>query len=226
MSEEKAKDVNQQDIVAPEANDEGQNQPQVQVESKRNETEQSSKEYNFARIRQKNEELERQVNELMRKDKERSQPKPPEEEQLADDDILTVAQAKKLAQKQAEEIIHKALSERERARQPEITRTKFNDFDQIMTEENIRKLETEEPGLADACAKASNPYETTYKILKKFILPQQEVKATKSDEKMKENLSKPISSNAVGRGPLSNANIWSESSKDDLYSEMMKAVRG
>lgn len=224
MSEEVKKDVKEQESVTPEA--QGQ-EPQVQVESqKAQESQKGSKDYNWAQMRQKNEELERRVNELMRKEQEKSQPQPQIEEQLADDDILTVAQAKKLAQRQAEEIINKALTERERAKMPENTRTKFNDFDAIMTEENIKKLEIEEPGLAEACAKASNPWEATYKILKKFVLPQQDVKTTKSDEKMKENLSKPVSSNSVGRGPLSTASIWSESSKEDLYKEMMNSARG
>lgn len=224
MSEDVKKDVSNQEAVAPEKS-QGQQEPQVQV-AQSNEPQKGSKEYNFAQLRQKNEELERRVNELLRREQEKNAPPPQIEEQLADDDILTVAQAKKLAQKQAEEIINKALTERERAKLPEQAKAKFNDFDQIMTEENIRKLETEEPGLAEACTKASNPWEATYKILKKFVLPQQESKATKNDEKMKENLSKPVSANAVGRGPLSNANIWSESSKEDLYKEMINAARG
>ena len=95
-----------------------------------------------------------------------------------------------------------------------------------MTQENIKKFEQEEPGLAQACANAPNPWEATYKMLKKFVLPQQENKALKGDEKMKENLSKPASSNSVGRhAPLDNANLWSEASRDDLYKEMMRAAR-
>jgi hypothetical protein len=224
MSEEEKKDVPNQESVEPEQS-QGQIEPQVQ-ESQSAEPQKGSKEYNFAQLRQKTEELEREVYEFKRREREKNAPQLPQEEQLADDDILTVAQAKKLAQKQAEEIIYKALQEREKAQLPELTRTKFNDFDRIMTQENIKKLETEEPGLADACSKASNPWETTYKILKKFILPQQDVKTTKNDEKMKENLSKPVSSNSVSRGPLSNANIWSESSKEDLYKEMIQSARG
>jgi hypothetical protein len=87
-----------------------------------------------------------------------------------------------------------------------------------MTEQNIKKLEQDEPGLAQACSVAPNPWESTYKIVKKFIVPQQDAKANKGDEKMKENLSKPASVNSAGRqGPLNNANLWSEASKDELY---------
>jgi hypothetical protein len=144
---------------------------------------------------------------------------------LADDDILTVKQAKKLATMQAEQLINKTLEQRERATLPERVRGKFDDYDAIMTEANIKKLEQDEPGLAQACSVAPNPWEATYKIVKKFIVPQQETKAIKGDEKMKENLSKPASVNSAGRqGPLNNANLWSEASKEDLYKEMMQAA--
>lgn len=233
MSEEVNKDVSNQETVAPET--QGHDDSQVQQEQSQSDAQpaKGSKDYNWAQMRQKNveierknEELERKVNELLSKEQEKNAPPPPVEEQLDDEDIITVAQAKKLAQKQAQDLINKALTERERAKLPELTRSKFEDFDQIMTKENIKKLETEEPGLADACSKAANPWESTYKILKKFVLPQQDGQTVKNDEKMKENLSKPVSSNSVGRGPLQNANLWSESSKDDLYKEMMQAARG
>jgi len=229
MSNEEAKDVTNQEIVKPEANIQGQEDHSAQVKSPNdNNPIEGSKEYNFAKIRQKNEELERRVNELMKKEMERNAPPSKEEDEtssLSDDDILTVAQARKLAEKQAMEIFKKAMAENEKAKLPQLTKSKFSDFDSVLTEENIRKLETEEPELADACSKSANPWEATYKILKKFVLPQQDAKTSKSDEKMKENLSKPLSSNAVGRGPLSTANVWAEASKEDLYKEMMDAAR-
>jgi len=232
MTNDVATDVNIQESVNLEAATEDQGQQDQQK------TEASSKELNFAKLREKSEaaekksaELERQIKELMRREEERSRPKPPIEDDnelssLTDDDIVTVSQARKLAEKQAKELINKALQERERATLPERTRGKFDDFDAIMTEDNIKKLEIEEPGLADACSKAVNPWEATYKILKKVILPQQEVKATKGDEKMKENLSKPASINSAGRqGPLANANEWSEQSKEELYKEMLNYAK-
>jgi hypothetical protein len=230
MTEDEAKDVNNQESVSPEATTEDQSQKVQQNDA-------NSKEMNFAKLREKSEvaerksaELERQVKDLLRREEERNRPAPVKEEDelssLADDDILTVKQAKKLATIQAEELIKKTLDQRERATLPERVRGKYEDFDAIMTEENIKKLELDEPGLAQACSVAPNPWEATYKIVKKFIVPQQETKANKGDEKMKENLSKPASVNSAGRqGPLNNANLWSEASKDDLYKEMMQWAR-
>jgi hypothetical protein len=232
MTNDVATDVNNQEPVNLEANSEDQSQNQDQQK-----TDANSKEMNFAKLREKSEaaerksaELERQMKELLRREEERNRPAPVQEEDelssLADDDIITVKQATKLATRKAEELIKQKLEQSEKAQLPQKTRSTYGDFDAIMTEENIRKLETEEPGLADACSKAVNPWEATYKILKKFVLPQQEVKASKADEKMKENLSAPASSNSVGRqGPLSNANAWSEASRDDLYKEMIQSAR-
>jgi hypothetical protein len=229
MTEDEAKDVNNQESVSPEALTEDQSQKAQQNDA-------NSKEMNFAKLREKSEvaekksaELERQVKELLRREEERNRPAPVKEEDelssLADDDILTVKQAKKLATIQAEQLINKTLDQRERATLPERVRGKFEDYDAIMTEANIKKLEQDEPGLAQACSVAPNPWEATYKIVKKFIVPQQETKANKGDEKMKENLSKPASVNSAGRqGPLNNANLWSEASKEDLYKEMMQSA--
>ena len=229
MTEDEAKDVNNQEAVSPEALTEDQSQKVQQNDA-------NSKEMNFAKLREKSEvaekksaELERQLKESLRREEERNRPAPVKEEDelssLADDDILTVKQAKKLATMQAEQLINKTLEQRERATLPERVRGKFDDYDAIMTEANIKKLEQDEPGLAQACSVAPNPWEATYKIVKKFIVPQQETKAIKGDEKMKENLSKPASVNSAGRqGPLNNANLWSEASKEDLYKEMMQAA--
>jgi len=229
MTEEEARDVNNQETVAPEAKSEDQSPEQVQQSSE------GSKEYNFARLRQKAEESERKNIELERKVKEltdafEKKNAPPVEEdelsKLAPDDILTVEQAAKLSEKQAKKIVQEMLNKQEMASLPSKARSQFNDFDNIVTEENIKKLEMEEPGLAAACSKAPNPWEATYKVLKKFVLPQQEGKSIQADVKMKESMSRPASSNSVGRqGPLSNANAWSEASKDDLYREMMDAAR-
>lgn len=228
MTEDETISVNNQEAAVPDVNSEDHKVDQANQVSKEQEV--GSKDYNFAQMRKKLEELERSNYELQRAVSVNNAPKPNEEvdelANLAEDDILTVAQAKKLSQRQAQQIVEDILNKREHASLPEKTRGKFNDYDAIMNEENIRKLEQEEPGLAAACAKAPNPWEATYKILKKFVVPSQEAKTSKSEAKLSENLSKPVSSNSVGRaGPLNDANLWAEASQQDLYKEMMQASR-
>jgi len=234
MSEEEASGVKDQETAVPEANSEEVSQSQVEGDNKPKE---GSKEYNFAKLREKTESfekknlmLENEIKELKKamesKQASTQSVEDDELEKLDPDDILTVNQAKKLSEKQAKKIVQEMLEKQEKASLPDKTKAQFSDFDDVLTEENIKKLETDEPGLAAACANAPNPWEATYKILKKFILPSQEKKQNKGEEKMNENLSKPASVNSVGkRGPLSNANAWSEASRDDLYKEMMQSAR-
>jgi hypothetical protein len=231
MTEENI-DVKTQEVVNPDnstVNNVEENNSSQPTE-KQEDSKQATKEYNWRKMEEKNEALARQVEELLEKDKLRNAPKPPVEEDelslLEDDDIVTAAQARKLAERYTRETIKKAFKEKEQASLPDKTRSKFNDFDNIMTKENIKKLEQEEPGLAEACSKASNPWEATYKILKKFVLPPEERQSSPAEKKLDENQAKPGSINSVGKvKPLSQANMWSTADKDRLYKEMMRAAR-
>lgn len=225
MTEEEVKDVTNQEPVAPDTN----------LEDQANEAKISNdKETNFARMREKLEkesqeklELQRKIDELMRVKEEASKPTPQvEEEELSPDELLTVAQADKRAEKIAAKIVENMLAQKEKAKLPERTRSKFNDFDEIMTQENIKKLEKEEPGLAEACSKSSNPWEATYKILKKFYPVEKVAPAVNENEiRLQENLAKPKSSNTATNSLKRNADLWATASKDQLYKEMMEAAR-
>jgi len=227
MTEEESKSVTNQEAATPEETSTSQELQQAPQPEKKEEKE-NSKEFNFAQLRKKNEMLERQIYELREAVVKKAEPQqtPDEVDTLGEDDIITKKQAMRLAEKKAEELLDKKLKEREKALLPERTKTQFPDYDQVMTLDNVQKFEQEEPGLAAACASAPNPWEATYKMLKKFVLPPPDTKSNKMEERMKENLSKPVSSNAAGRqGPLANANLWAEASKDDLYKEMMESAR-
>ena len=226
MTEEEAKSVKNQETANPEANSESPTQKQ----------DESSKELNFAKLREKaekaerqNQELERQVRELKEAFERKNAPTETVEvdelDSLSPEDIVTVKQAMKLSEKQAKKIVQEMIEQKERASLPEKAKAMYSDFENVMTKENIQKFEQLEPGLAEACAKAKNPWDATYKMLKKFVLPQDEVKANKAEKKLEETLARPASSNSVGRaGPLSDANQWSEASRDELYKEMMNSA--
>ena len=219
MTEEEAKSVTSQEIATPEANSESQAQKQ----------DENSKEINFARLREKAEasdrkslELERQLNEikasLQAKDKP---PEPPKDEfeSLSPDDLVTVEQADARARK----IVNDTLAKRERDNLPFKTKAQFQDFDVVMTKENIEKFEQAEPALADACVKSSNPWEASYKLIKRFIMTDENKKIKDSEKILKENEDKPLSSQSVGHStPLSQANLWAEKSKDEVYYEMLR----
>lgn len=218
MTEEKANGVTDQEVAKPVANSE---ETQVQQTHETQEQVESSKDYNFARLRKKaedaevkNAELERQIRELRENFERKNEPVKEPVAPRDPEDFVTYGELEAFKNEQA----RLELSRR--------SKSQFSDFDEIMTQENIKKLEMNEPGLAQACANAPNPWEATYKILKKFILPENTVNVEKADMKVKENMSKPASSNSISQQrPLSNANQWSEASQDELYKEMMQAAR-
>ena len=107
MTEEEAKSVNNQEPAVPEANSEDTQQKNEQAQPA-----EGSKEYNFARMREKmdksdreNAELKPQVDELKQAFEEKNKPAPPPEEDelstLDPEDIITVKQAMKVSERQA-----------------------------------------------------------------------------------------------------------------------------
>ena len=231
MSEEEAKSVNQE-VANPEANSE----EQVKHTHEEAQPAEGSKEFNFARLREKAEasdkksaELEKQVKELRDAFEGKNKPAPPPEEDelsnLDPEDIITVKQAMKVSERQAKKIVQEMLQKQEVVSMPSKAKAQFDDFDSIMTEENIKKLENEEPEIAIFCAKAPNPWETTYKMVKKFVMPK-EASQSKGEKKMEENMAKPASSNSVGaKTPLQSAYMYSEADKDQLHKEMKGYAR-
>jgi len=223
MTEEEAKSVNTQEVAAPEANSESQAQKQ----------DESSKEMNFAKLREKAEMSDRKSQELERQLKEireslqakEKPPEPPKDEldSLDPNDIVTVSQAIKLSEARARKIVDETLAERERKALPSKVKAQFNDFDVVMTKENIEKFEQAEPALAEACVKSSNPWEASYKLIKKFVMTEEKQKVKDSEKILKENEDKPLSSQSTGHStPLSQANLWAEKSKDEVYYEMLR----
>lgn len=228
MEEDKTQGVTNQEAAEPEVKSENTEPESQQANSVKT---QDDKEQNFARLREKAEKaerekalLEKELNEIRATINRQNAAQPVEEDELSNlaaDDIITVNQAMKLSEKQAKKIVQEILEQKEKASLPEKTRSKFADFDQVMTQENIKKLEIEEPGLADACLKSSNPYEATYKILKKFYVSEEKKPAEK-----KTGMDPPNSIYGVSsQRPLANVNSWSEASKERLYKEMMEAAR-
>jgi hypothetical protein len=221
-----AKVVNNQENVAPEAKTE----VNPQAESKEN-----SKEFNFRRLEQEKKEAERRLLEQERLNRELQStlqnivsPTRKEEElpELSPDDIPEWKHVQKYAEKIAEKKFEELLHKRDKETLPQRARQRFADFDLIVTEDNVRNLEQNNPELAAAITKADDPYSATYSAIKNSWFYNQGKSQNKISEevaKIEENSKKPISSNAVGRqGALSNVNGYASKSKEQLYREMMQ----
>lgn len=195
-------------------------------------------EYNWAEARKKMQELEKQNLEMREHLSRISQPKAaPEEDELsklAEDDILTVAQARKLATKMARSVAEDVVKQREAATVEERLQLKYPDYAETVTKENIELLKQTEPELAMSLYSMSHdPHAqavAAYKLLKKVAVKQD---APNSLEKKRaaENSQKPVSvqsatkSSAIGNAHLFENGITPEL-KTQLWKEMQQAMKG
>lgn len=233
MTEEakKLNAVTAQESGTPEA------QPQADTSPEPKEPQEGSKEFNFRALEKKNAETEQRVREqeamnrelvaLLKQGKEPAQPTEEVLPQLNPDDIPEwkhVDQFVNLrAQKIAEKTVQDILAKQEKERLPKLAKERYKDFDQIVTAERIKQLEQENPALAQGLSLSRDPYTATYSYLKAIYgQKKQDPVAMEEAEKILENASKPISSNAIGQqSALKNANNFQKKSKDQLYKEMM-----
>ena len=238
MSEEQIQDVKEETPVTPQEAENIQKPDEAQ-EVQQEEPKEDSKEYNFSRLREQKEQLERQnqelrnavegINQSLKAKEEPEAEEPDVLASLAKDDIITVEQAQAVAQRTAQKAVKEALAAQEKQSLPERTRQKLPDFDEVLTESNIKEFEKTNPVLAAACSNANNPWQAAYEAIKmspgyqnRNIKKQME----KDSKKIDENISKPVSSNSLGKsGALANATAYGELSKGELYSEMMSAAR-
>lgn len=186
--------------------------------------------YNWAEARRKMEQLERKSRE-QEEMIARLQKQPEPEDNLAEDDILTVSQARKLATKMAQE----AIRQREAATVDERLKLKFSDYDQVVTTENIELLKQNDPELALSLQRLSDdPYSQSiaaYKLLKKSGYVVQNKAPTLEKKKALENSQKPISVNAVTKqSAIGNAHAFENGLTPDLkkqlWADMQKAMKG
>lgn len=238
---EEKNDVINQETVEPDNPETSESQPVATEQSK--EPQVGSKEYNFRqmeekhkrelelnqqewdRIRQEKEQYQRKIWEL--EEKQKTAVKEPDEEltQLQEDDLITAGQHKKLTQQEVRETVAKELKKAEQAKQPLVAKQKYPDFENIVTLENIEKLKQEDPELERLIMLSNNPYERTYKEIKRSDFYRSTQGTKESEEKIAQNSKKPISSNSFGKSrPLSYANDYAKG--DASLMEEMQKYRG
>ena len=218
MSEEVKPDV--EEVVQP-----TETEASHKESEKPKEPEKGSAEYNFREARKIMSEQNRRIQELeehLRSKDVVSAPQKDELEGVSDDEFLTRKQAEAIALRKAQEL----LQEQEYSTLEDRTRLKFKDYDDIVTEDNVKQLIEDDRDLADSIKASPNPYVTAYKLIKKSAFYHEKgKKPSRDEEKLVKNAQKPVSSNAVQTRPLQNANSFAFSSKEEkdaLYKEMMQ----
>ena len=187
----------------------------------------SDVDHNWNEARRMREQVERENYELRQQLKTLST-RPTQEDdltKLADDDIITVGQSRRLHQKEARQIAEDVIRQREADTMEDRLLLKYQDFNQVVTKENIEILQQNEPELAMSLqGLAHDPYaqaQAAYKLLKKFGLGvSQEV--AKNKEKAAENSRKPVSVQSVTKQSSAIGNV--HSFENGLTPELQKAL--
>jgi len=191
---------------------------------------------NWRQARQRMKEQENMIKaqqELLEKYSKQAAPPPiPDElDSLDESEYLTAGKTRKFiereAQRQAKQIVEQTLAEREKSRFAEKLRSKFSDFDDVVSSESLALLEEEEPELAEAISKLNDPYSQglqCYKLLKNSPLldklPNRRRKK-EVEKKLEENKNKLPSPSAYENRPMAQAfTMGDDPSK--LYEEMKK----
>ena len=198
----------------------------------------SDQEHNWREARRKMQDLERraeQQDELIQR-LQNQQSQPVEEDdlaKLADDDIVTAKQARRLAENMARQVADEAIREREASTADERLKNRFPDYDDVVTRDNIETLKSQDPELAMSLyALAHDPYAqavAAYKLLKKQGIGDM-AKTQPQKAKALENSRKPVSvqsvtkSSAIGEVHKFENGLTPELRKE-LWKEMQQAIK-
>lgn len=239
MSDENQESVEQETAQAVLPADESQSAEEMQ-KAEAFAKKSDDQDRNWREARRKMQELEEKTREqeklIQRLTAPKSEKEDDELEKLGDEDIVTKAQARKLAAKMAEEIAQKVIKQREASTVDERLQLKYPDFAQVVTKENIELLKETEPELAESLGYNPDPFKqgvAVYKLLKKAGIGVEEVMAKippKEKEKAIQNSQKPVSVNAVTKqSAIGNAHLFenglTKEVKAALYKEMREAAK-
>lgn len=201
--------------------------PQDQVQERK-----KSVEYNWAEARRKMEILDAQNREMRQKLDQIQQAQQPSEddeiERMGAEELMTKAQAQKLAEKTARTVADQMIRQRDAETSRERLMMKFPDIGDVVTPENLEQLREQEPELYRSLEYIPDPYEAgaaAYKLLKKVNNVAKNNLEKKQAEK---NSQKPQSVNAVtNRSAIGNAHLFENGLtpelKKQLWSEMQEA---
>lgn len=145
---------------------------------------------------------------------------------------LVEKKARKLAQETAKAEVEKYFHQQKQSQYMDTLKRQFSDFDDVVNDETISILETEEPELAQLIGSSKDPYQMglqTYKYIKSMGLQSKvpDSRREKEVERRLEKNSKTIQSPQVhDKRPMAQAFRMSETEKSSLYAEMMGYAQG
>lgn len=215
---------------------------QSKQEAAKAEQEAAEKSYqarNFAELREQRERAERERDELARRLQQLEQEKKQEEEKNpfdfggSDEDLAEIKHLKMLAKKQQELERQMQQYQQQSTQQTAEARLKsqFNDLEKVVTDENIRRLQQEDPDLAQSLQYNPDPYTkyaAAYKAIKRMGIYQEDTYGPER-QKAQYNANKPRPLASVspqkGNSPLSRANAFANGLTSDLREKLIKEMQ-
>jgi hypothetical protein len=194
----------------------------------------NDQEYNWAEARRKMQELDRQNRDMAEQLQKMQQSKNPEVDEeaelakLGDEELVSVSQVKKLAASMAKKVANQVMKEREASTVDERLQSKYSDYADVVSKENIELLKQQEPELALSLWRlADDPYAqgvAAYKLLKKVGVNSDMPSPEK--EKALKNSKKPLSVNAVTKqSAIGNAHIFENGLTPELKKSLLKEMQ-
>lgn len=175
---------------------EASHQPQESIQSEaQQQPVESKQDRNWREMRQKLEHYEKKLADLEQK----NQPKAVEEEDinLSDDDIVTAKDVKKLAKKMAREIVAQDRMRYEADTAEDRLRTKYSDFEEVVNEDNVKKLLREEPELAKVLKSTADPYAKGVAAYRYIRMMERANPEAVDKQVIRQNLAKPRTTTSI-----------------------------
>lgn len=180
----------------------------------------SSEDKNWKEVREIMQQQKQKIAELETKlgDKENvSLPKEEDPlEQLSDEDIVTVGDAKKMVASMARKYASEVVEERQRKQAIDRVPSQFGDYNEIIS--LVDEYVKENPTAENAILNSPNPRLTAYELVKSSTLYQRKIaKKETSDNVQKaiDNSKKPVSSQTIGTtSPLNDMNKYEKMTKE------------
>jgi N-acetyl-gamma-glutamylphosphate reductase len=198
---------------------------------------QNEKEENFAALRKKHNRIlrqkDREIDDIKSKydylEQELKKLQSSKEPQIDDNDLVTLAQSKEASKKVAKEILEEErYLDRQRNFRDHL-RKEFNDFDDVMTDDNIYSLQEDLPEIAEAIARMPDRVKgatAAYKAIKKMLKEGTIEKEVEMNKKaLQKQAEKPLSVAALDKRPIAKAARYSDDDYSDLWKEMQDCAR-
>ncbi|MGD8305087.1 MAG: hypothetical protein PVF17_00400 [Ignavibacteria bacterium] len=180
-------------------------------------------------LKEQNKALEQQLQYKDQMSQQQPAPEPEDTYTFDDDELLTAAQAKKLAQQMVKKELQDYQKQQETQNIPQKLSQQYPDYNEVVNQENVQKLITDDPETAqDIEALKADPMRMSrllYKTLKtKYGITKEEEEMPKPQKTKTENRPPSSSSAVPKRSALAEANAFANGLTPELRKQLWEEM--